>query len=97
MANRHGLIAGATGAKDAITDLKVGETLISCLDEEGRPSMVERSLVLPPRSLIGIVTKEKRQELIQLSEMKDKYQDMVYKESAYELLKVKAGKVEIPL
>lgn len=83
--------------KDAITDLKVGEALISCLDEEGRPSMVERALVLPPRSLIGIVTNEKRQELIQQSEMKDKYQDRVDKESAYELLKIKAEKVEIPL
>ncbi|MFC6041283.1 helicase HerA-like domain-containing protein [Paenisporosarcina macmurdoensis] len=59
--------------------------------------MVERALVLPPRSLIGIVTNEKRQELIHQSEMKDKYQDRVDKESAYELLKIKTEKIEITL
>ena len=49
-----------------ITELEVGEALVSFLDEKGTPEMVERSLICPPHSQIGPITAEQRQQLIRL-------------------------------
>ncbi len=72
-----------------ITELKTGEALVSMLDSEGRPGVVERAMILPPHSIIGTITPEKRQELITNSPFYYKYNQIVDKESAYELLKAK--------
>ena len=72
-----------------ITELKTGEALVSMLDTEGRPSIVERAMVYPPHSIIGTITPEKRQELITNSPYYYKYNQVIDKESAYELLKAK--------
>ena len=71
----------------AITDLGVGEALVSFLDEKGRPSMVERALIVPPRGQIGPVDEGKRRQLIQSSLVAGVYEKEVDRESAYEVLK----------
>ena len=73
----------------AITELGVGEALVSFLDEKGIPAMVERVFVIPPHSHIGPVTPEQRQQLMQNSLVAGQYEKVVDRESAYELLKVK--------
>ena len=73
--------------ESAITELGVGEALVSFLDEKGRPCMVERALVLPPASRIGPITAEERQALIRASVLYGHYEQTVDRESAYEKLK----------
>lgn len=72
-----------------ITDLKTGEALVSMLDEEGRPTVVERAMIVPPHSLIGTLDPLKRRTLIENSPFFYKYNEVVDKESAYEMLKSK--------
>jgi hypothetical protein len=70
-----------------MTDLKTGEALVSMLDEEGRPSMVERALIAPPHSKFGVIDAIKRNDLIQNSPFYYKYHQIIDKESAYEMLR----------
>jgi len=74
----------------AITELGVGEALVSLLDEKGRPCMVERALILPPASRLGPITAEERQAVIQGSVIFGHYEQTVDRESAYEKLKGRA-------
>jgi len=74
----------------AITELGVGEALVSFLDEKGRPCMVERAFILPPASRIGPITAEERQAVIQGSVIFGHYEQTVDRESAYEKLKGRA-------
>ncbi|HSP55373.1 MAG TPA: helicase HerA-like domain-containing protein, partial [Dehalococcoidia bacterium] len=76
--------------KDVITELGVGEALISLLDEKGAPGVVERALVVPPHSRIGPATPGERAETVQSSVLKGHYETAVDRESAYEILKVRA-------
>jgi uncharacterized protein len=71
----------------AITELAVGEALISFLDEKGRPGITERVYVLPPGSQIGIITPEQRTTLIQNSIVAGIYEKTIDRESAYEIIK----------
>jgi DNA helicase HerA-like ATPase len=73
-----------------ITQLEVGEALVSFLDEKGTPGVVERALVLPPRSRIGPITADERAKLIQNSVVAGVYEKVVDRESAYERLKGRA-------
>ncbi len=75
--------------KEAITELKTGEALVSFLDEEGRPSIVERALICPPRSSFGVISEDKVNYLINTSPLFQKYHFPVDRESAYEILKEK--------
>jgi len=75
----------------AITELAVGEGLISFLDEKGRPSIVERAYVLPPASRIGPITPEERKAVIAASPVAGVYDKDVDRESAYEKLKSRAA------
>src|SRR5215470_17857871 len=68
----------------AITELAVGEALVSFLDEKGRPSAVERALVLPPASRIGPVSADERQRVVAASGLGCVYDKPVDRESAYE-------------
>ena len=70
----------------AITELAVGEALVSLLDAKGRPSVTERVYVLPPGSQIGPITNEQRQALLQNSLVAGVYEKAVDRESAYEKL-----------
>lgn len=73
-----------------ITELEVGEALVSMLDEKGSPGIVERALVHPPQSQIGPITPEKRDEIIRQSVIYGHYEKAVDRESAYEMLKGRA-------
>ena len=75
----------------AITELAVGEALVSFLDEKGRPSVTERVYVLPPGSQIGPISTEQRQALLKNSLVAGVYDTPVDRESAYEILKARAG------
>ena len=71
----------------AITELGVGEALVSFLDAKGRPCETERVFVLPPGSQIGPITPQQRQALMQNSLVAGVYDQVVDRESAYEVLK----------
>jgi len=71
----------------AITELAVGEALVSLLDEHGRPSITERVFVLPPGSQLGPITPAQRQSLIEDSLVAGVYEKLADRESAYEKLK----------
>ncbi len=73
-----------------ITELGVGEALVSFLDEKGRPTIVERGFVLPPASQIGPITDAERTALITASVVAGVYEKAVDRESAYEKLKERA-------
>ncbi|HEX8445313.1 MAG TPA: helicase HerA-like domain-containing protein, partial [Sphingomonas sp.] len=75
----------------AITELKVGEALVSMLQADGAPAPVERTLIAPPGSRLGPVTDKERQMLIALSPYAGKYDAAVNRESAQEMLAAKAG------
>ena len=70
----------------AITELGVGEALVSLLDEQGRPAVVERAFVLPPGSRLGPVTTEERAAVIKTSLLSGVYDNVEDRESAYEKL-----------
>lgn len=75
----------------AITELAVGEALVSFLDEKGRPSETERTYVLLPGSQIGPVTPTQRASLIQDSLVAGVYEQVIDRESAYEILRAHAS------
>ncbi|KQO36928.1 ATP-binding protein [Acidovorax sp. Leaf84] len=74
----------------AITELAVGEALVSFLDAKGRPSVTERVFVLPPGSQLGPITPQQRQALMANSLVAGVYETTVDRESAYEKLKGRA-------
>jgi len=73
-----------------ITELGVGEALLSFLEENGTPSVVERALICPPQSQIGPITPEQRRKIIDGSVIFGHYEEAVDRESAYEILKRRA-------
>ncbi len=74
----------------AITELKVGEALVSLLQADGAPSPVERTLIAPPRSRVGPITEAERAAIVNTSPVFGEYEDRVDRESAYEKLNVRA-------
>jgi len=77
--------------EEVITQLGVGEALVSFLDEKGIPGVVERAMILPPHSQIGPVTPVQRAEIIRTSVVAGVYENTVDRESAYEKLKGKVA------
>lgn len=80
----------------AITELAVGEALVSFLDEKGRPNVTQRAFVAPPGSQIGPITAAQRQELLQKSLVAGVYEAMVDRESAFEILRDRANSATLP-
>lgn len=76
-----------------ITELGVGEALVSVLDAEGKPTPVEHVYIKPPESRVGPLTDAERAEYMMRSPYKGRYDNTVDRESAYELLKQKAEKL----
>jgi DNA helicase HerA-like ATPase len=74
-------------AEKVITELGVGEALVSLLDEKGSPCMVERAFIVPPGSQLGPISDDERAKLIQSSDVYGHYEKAVDRESAYEKLK----------
>ncbi len=79
-------------AKDVIKNLGVGEALVSTLEKKGVPSIVQRTLIRPPSSRLGPLTKKERKELLNISPVAGQYDETNDRESAYEVLKVRAAK-----
>lgn len=75
----------------AITELKVGEALVSTLDDDGAPTVVQRTLIAPPRSRLGPVTPKERAIIQSISPFDGKYDTQVDRESAAEVLEQKAA------
>jgi DNA helicase HerA-like ATPase len=75
----------------AIAELAVGEALISFLDARGTPEVTERAFVLPPTSQIGPITPQQRRDLIGSSVVAGIYEKSVDRESAFEMLRGRAG------
>ena len=75
----------------AITELGVGEALVSFLDEKGIPTPVERAFIIPPQSRIGPITDAERAVVMQNSLVAGVYEKQVDRESAYEVLKTRAA------
>src|SRR5205814_2665176 len=69
-----------------ISELAVGEALVSLLDESGTPGMVERAMVAPPRSRLGPITPEERAAVVAASPVAGKYEQTIDRESAFEQL-----------
>jgi DNA helicase HerA-like ATPase len=78
-------------AERVITELAVGEALVSFLDEKGTPSMVERAYIVPPASQLGPITDGERSELIRRSPVAGKYDTPIDRESAYEKLTMRTA------
>ncbi|MCD1126133.1 DUF853 domain-containing protein [Jinshanibacter sp. LJY008] len=81
----------AFNAEQAITELGVGEALISFLDEKGRPNIVERGFVIAPCSRMGALSDDERNGLINRSPLYGRYEEVIDRESAYEKLTAGAG------
>ncbi|MEP9370980.1 helicase HerA-like C-terminal domain-containing protein [Mesorhizobium sp. KR1-2] len=75
----------------AITNLGTGEALVSTLEEKGIPSMVQRTLIRPPSSRIGPLTPEERRRVMNASPVAGQYDQMIDRESAFEILQKRAG------
>jgi DNA helicase HerA-like ATPase len=78
----------------AVTELAVGEALVSTLEPGGAPGVVERALIAPPRARIGPVTAAERQAVIDGSPLAGKYEQAVDRESAHERLQGRAGEAD---
>jgi DNA helicase HerA-like ATPase len=82
----------AFDTEKTITELAVGEALVSVLDLKGVPTMVERTLVRPPSGRLGPITSEERTERIKASPLYGQYDRPIDRESAYELLAARAAR-----
>ena len=70
----------------ALTSLKTGEALLSFLDKDGTPSIVQRATILPPQGSIGTISDSLRETFITTSPYEEKYSEAYDRESAYEIL-----------
>ena len=77
--------------KQAITELKIGEALVSLLQPDGSPSPVQRTLIKPPSSRVGPITDEERSVLVTTDAIGSKYDNLVDRDSAQEMLGAKAA------
>ena len=76
----------AFNTKEALVNLGTGEALISVLDEQGIPTMVQKCHILPPQSLMGPISDEEKKKAFLVSNLCLRYQNMVDRDSAYEFL-----------
>ncbi len=78
---------------DVITELGIGEALVSTLASKGAPGIVQQTLIRPPASRMGTVTKAERRAVLQTSEMAEKYDQTIDRKSAYEVLHKRAERI----
>lgn len=79
----------AFDTEEAITQLNVGEALVSFLDEKGAPQMVQRANILPPQGQIGPIASGEREQMVRSSLIYGVYEKLIDRESAYEILSQK--------
>jgi DNA helicase HerA-like ATPase len=87
----------ALDIKQEIGQLGIGEALVSTLQADGSPSVVQKTLIRPPQSLIGPLDESLRQDLIKRSPLYARYADDIDRESAFELLKQRSQEKEAQL
>ena len=75
----------------AITELGVGEALVSFLNEKGQPDFVDRALIFPPQSQLAPLSGAERKQIVQQSAIYGHYEKVADRESAYEMLKDRAA------
>jgi hypothetical protein len=80
--------------EEAITELGVGEALVSFLDEKGQPNVVDRALIFPPQSQLPPLTLAEREQVIKQSTIYGHYEKVVDRESAYEMLKARTPQAQ---
>jgi len=80
--------------ESAITELGVGEALVSLLDEKGQPNIVDRAFIFPPQSQLPPLTLTEREQVIKQSTIYGHYEKVVDRESAYEMLKARTAQAE---
>ncbi|MCU0882363.1 MAG: DUF853 domain-containing protein, partial [Hyphomonadaceae bacterium] len=80
--------------EDMITELGVGEALVSTLDEKGIPTIVQRTYIRPPMSRVGPASEEERRRVIGASPVGTRYDTAIDRESAFEILSKKAAELE---
>ena len=71
---------------EIITNLGIGEAVVSFIEDDGAPAMVRKAKVLPPQSYLGAIDDMMRATVISMSDLAEKYKDMVDRDSAYEFL-----------
>jgi hypothetical protein len=76
----------AFDTQKAITELGVGEALVSMLDQKGNPEIVARSLIAPPMAHVGPISAEERRRIIEASHLRGKYEEAIDRDSAFEVL-----------
>src|SRR4030095_5100282 len=76
--------------ESAITELGVGEALVSFLSEKGQPTVVDRALIYPPKSQLPPLAPSEREQINKASTLYVRYEKVVDRESAYEMLKARA-------
>lgn len=81
-----------------LTSMGIGEALVTCLNEKGIPTPLAHTLMRPPLSRIGVLTQGELTDIIDNSEIKEKYEEVIDRESAYEILneKLAAAKEDEP-
>ena len=84
----------AFDTEQTLMELGVGEALVSFMDADGVPGVVERAKILPPQSLMGPADSARMQQLILADEFELKYRDSVDRESAYEILQQANAELE---
>jgi DNA helicase HerA-like ATPase len=80
--------------ESAITELGVGEALVSFLDEKGQPNVVDRAFIFPPQSQLPPLTQAEREEVTKQSTIYGHYERVVDRESAYEMLKARTPQAQ---
>ncbi len=80
--------------KTAIMELGVGEALVSVLDEEGVPTIVERCKILPPQSMMGMISDEERSRIFTADNLYLTYKDTIDRDSAFEFLERRKAQQE---
>ena len=83
--------------EDAIMELGTGEALVSFLDEKGTPNIVERAKILFPLSQIGAITDVQRDQIVKSSRIFGKYDTMIDRESAFEVLLAESEEAALQL
>ncbi|TIV90759.1 MAG: DUF853 family protein, partial [Mesorhizobium sp.] len=78
----------------AITQLATGEALVSTLEDKGVPAMVQRTLIRPPSSRLGPITPDERRKIIAASPVAGQYDQLVDRESAFEILQKKTKEAQ---
>lgn len=86
----------AIDVAEAITQLGVGEALVSMLGDKGVPQMVQRAWVVPPRSRMGTIDDAERAAALAASPLGRRYEQTVDRESAYEQLQQRARRAAVP-